>query len=198
MQCNAIWSTSTWKLHSVKFEQGTVYNCMASMLWRPPLTHTGSLPSALIFYHFERKKDHICMEYRKDKLVIPCTMYANGAKPKSGPRLTHTVPLPSALLSFWWRRHVERNALRLPHNSLTIGTDFFFEDIHIWNDLHGNKKEKRVVNNFGFCKISSCPAISAQVAAKSFHEPATKICWYPLFSQTWLWSKNMETLGQNT
>ena len=48
------------------------------------------------------------------------------------------------------------------------------------------------------CKISSFSAISAQLVAKSFQKPATKICWYPLFSQTCLSSKNVETLGQNT
>ena len=43
----------------------------------------------------------------------------------------------------------------------------------------------RILKSLGLCKIPPSSAISAQVVAKSFRKPATKICWYLLFQQTW-------------
>ena len=139
---------------------------------------------------------------------------------------TYMTPMPSVLIfiaiRLWWWQHPKSfivydddnmlNKCVATASKLTIftnssshefsvyqGVHKYFENIHIWNAWPLWKgRIKEFWTSLGLCKISSFSAISAQVVAKSFHQPATKICWYPLFSQSWLSSKNGETLGKNT
>ena len=135
------------------------------MLWRPPLTHTGSLPSALIFYHFERKKIMFAWNTESISSLYPV--------PRAQMELNLKVD-PGSPTQFYCQvrfYHFEDDDMlkEMPCDCLITSWQFaqnFFEDIHIWNDLHGNKKEKRVVNNFGFCKISSCPLSPLKLVQK--------------------------------
>ena len=98
---------------------------------------------------------------------------------------TYRSPMPSALIFIVLIITTCRiNVLKMTQSCLSSHEFYYYPGAGIFFQEHSDLKcmafvkrdQKRILNKFGFCKISPFSAISAQVVAKSFQKPGTKIC----------------------